>query len=330
MKNKKDVYNLERFIKGKGGKRNQGCLCRIFPQYIGLGCGRQYDYFGITEFAEAVAFLAHPVLGPRLRNATAELLAGDAGDAGDAADGIKDVVKGMCDGDDEVCANVHSCMTLFDAVSPDDIFKKVLDKHFNGAKCDRTLMLIDADTRELTFELLLETNDPVMEVFPDYGNVVTSQMDYLDLKEQASSLKALVYKANTVNADLLAQVKKILDKNVARVDNAVLLSAVVQGETGCRCTMKNRTALNQILNSYNQNCHNKCFWYYTPLWTSSQKCNGGSGAGDGCGSSIGAGIGAGISGSSDNFGSSCSFGGAASRLNYSNGLTLVFVIAYLK
>ena len=75
-------------------------------------------------------------------------------------------------------------------------------------------MLIDADTRELTFELLLETNDPdkvdgvVMEVFPDYGNVVTSQMDYLDLKEQASSLKALVYKANTVNADLLAQVKK--------------------------------------------------------------------------------------------------------------------------
>ncbi len=326
MKNKKDVYNLERFIKGKGGKRNQGCLCCIFPQYIGLGCGRQYDYFGITEFAEAVAFLAHPVLGPRLRNATAELLARDA------ADGIKDDANGICD--DEVCANVLSCMTLFDAVSPDDIFKKVLDKHFNGIKCDRTLMLIDEDTRELTFELLLETNDPdevdgvVKEVFPDYGNVVTSQMDYLDLKEQASSLKALVYKANTVNADLLAQVKKILDKNVARVDNAVLLSAVVQGETGCRCTMRNRTALNQLLHSYNKNCHNKCFWYYSPLWTRSKKCNGGHGGG--CGNGSGSSIGAGISGSFDNFGSSGSFGGAASRLNYSNGLNFVFVIAYLK
>ena len=83
-------------------------------------------YYGISGYDEAEAYLKHPVLGERLRTITKTLLVHTDMDVVDIFGGL-DAMK--------VC----SCMTLFDAVSPDDVFQKVLDCFYKGQYDLKTL-----------------------------------------------------------------------------------------------------------------------------------------------------------------------------------------------
>lgn len=77
-----DPFNLERFVNAqaavfeqvlaelRAGEKRTHWIWFIFPQMKGLGRSSQSIYFGIGSLEEAVAYLRHPVLGPRLGRCT--------------------------------------------------------------------------------------------------------------------------------------------------------------------------------------------------------------------------------------------------------------------
>lgn len=82
-----DAYDLSRFVAAQDGVFQQACrelrrgrkeshwMWFIFPQMAGLGRSTTALHFGIGSLDEARAYLAHPVLGPRLTEATGLVLA---------------------------------------------------------------------------------------------------------------------------------------------------------------------------------------------------------------------------------------------------------------
>ena len=144
IKLQKMNYNLNRFLTAQaqdypialreiqnGGKQSHW-IWYIFPQIKGLGFSYQSQFYGITNREEAEAYLAEPTLNARLREITFALLAHKDKSAQQILGGI-DVLK------------VKSSMTLFDAVSPNDIYADVLSIFYNGQRCQKTLKLIEID-----------------------------------------------------------------------------------------------------------------------------------------------------------------------------------------
>ena len=108
------------------GRKRTHYIWYIFPQLKVLGHSANSKYYGISGYDEAKAYYEHPVLRARLREITMALLQHRGESAVDILGDI-DAVK------------VRSCMTLFDAVSPDDIFQEVLDAFYDGMSDKRTL-----------------------------------------------------------------------------------------------------------------------------------------------------------------------------------------------
>ncbi len=103
----------------------------IFPQIAGLGFSSTSKFFAIKNRAEAESYLAHPILGKRLIEISNALLEIE-GKTANQIFGSPDDVK------------LKSSMTLFGALDDTNpVFRKVLDKYFDGAKDRRTLELID-------------------------------------------------------------------------------------------------------------------------------------------------------------------------------------------
>jgi len=99
----------------------------IFPQIRGLGRSPVSIEFAISDREEAVAYLQHPVLGPRLKECTRLVLLVEGSSALEIF-GSPDDIK------------FRSCMTLFAKVSSeDDIFERALQKYFDGAPDQLTL-----------------------------------------------------------------------------------------------------------------------------------------------------------------------------------------------
>lgn len=99
----------------------------IFPQLYGLGYSSMSKYYAIADRREAEEYLAHPLLGARLREISEALLA-HAGKSAVMVLGPVDAVK------------VRSCMTLFDSISPDDVFATVLERFYGGERDPRSLV----------------------------------------------------------------------------------------------------------------------------------------------------------------------------------------------
>lgn len=104
-------------------------LVYIFPQLRGLGYSHNAHYYGISGREEARRYLQHPVLGGRLREISHALLQHKGMEAESILGGI-DAMK------------VRSCMTLFDAISPNDVFAEVLNTFYAGSRCESTLALL--------------------------------------------------------------------------------------------------------------------------------------------------------------------------------------------
>ena len=138
LSNGRIEYDLERFVEAqnmvydmalreiKEGQKRGHWIWFIFPQIKGLGHSYNSEFYGISGTKEAKAYLEHPLLGARLRKISQAML--DCGNpSADDILGFPDVLK------------VKSCMTLFDMVSPNDIFKQVLEKYYEGKLCDKTI-----------------------------------------------------------------------------------------------------------------------------------------------------------------------------------------------
>lgn len=114
----------------RAGRKRSHWMWYIFPQMKGLGFSSTAQYYAIQNKKEAEEYLAHPVLGKRLLEISEALLEIKSNDAGRVM-GYPDDMK------------LRSSMTLFYLVSGEDIFKKVLDKFFDGK--------IDKKTEELLY-----------------------------------------------------------------------------------------------------------------------------------------------------------------------------------
>jgi len=102
----------------------------VFPQLIGLGHSQRASIYGLDGRDEAVAFLSHPVLGPRLVKCTElAILHGDQG--AENLFGQPDDMK------------FQSSITLFSRVKgADPVFQSALSQFFDGTGCTRTLEML--------------------------------------------------------------------------------------------------------------------------------------------------------------------------------------------
>lgn len=108
-----------------GAKRSHW-MWFIFPQVAGLGHSEMARLYAIASADEARAYLAHPLLGPRLIEATAAVV---------AADGSAESILGGIDS-----VKLRSSMTLFAEVADDPApFRAALDRFFDGERDAATL-----------------------------------------------------------------------------------------------------------------------------------------------------------------------------------------------
>jgi uncharacterized protein (DUF1810 family) len=105
----------------------------VFPQIDGLGSSPMARRYAIRSLAEARAYLADDVLGPRLRECCEALLALDGTSDPEAVLGGIDAIK------------VRSSMTLFGLAAPDDpTFAQVLERYYDGHSDAATERLLAA------------------------------------------------------------------------------------------------------------------------------------------------------------------------------------------
>ena len=110
----------------KNGKKKSHWIWYIFPQLQCLGRSSRAHYYGIADRDEAQRYLEHPILGARIREITEVLL--------EHKDKTALSILGNVD-----AIKVRSCMTMFDFLSPNDIFADVLLSFYNGERCKITL-----------------------------------------------------------------------------------------------------------------------------------------------------------------------------------------------
>jgi uncharacterized protein (DUF1810 family) len=110
----------------RAGRKRTHWMWFVFPQITGLGHSAMAQRYAIASRAEAKAYLAHEILGPRLRDCTQAVLAVTDKTA-KAIFGTPDDIK------------FRSCMTLFDAVAPNDIFDEALARFYGRQRDTSTL-----------------------------------------------------------------------------------------------------------------------------------------------------------------------------------------------
>ena len=139
-----DPHDLQRFVDAqddlrtydtalaelRAGRKRSHWMWFVLPQLAGLGMSSTAQHFGIHGLAEARAYLAHPVLGPRLRDC-----AGALADL-DTADPV--AVLGPVD-----ALKLRSSMTLFARAEPGEpVFRQVLEQYYDGAEDPATVSLL--------------------------------------------------------------------------------------------------------------------------------------------------------------------------------------------
>jgi uncharacterized protein (DUF1810 family) len=108
------------------GRKTSHWMWFVFPQVAGLGRSGTAQHYAVAGLAEARAYLAHPVLGERLRECCRALL--------ELSTASADQVLGSVD-----AMKLRSSMTLFARADPDEeLFASVLERFFDGQADDRT------------------------------------------------------------------------------------------------------------------------------------------------------------------------------------------------
>jgi uncharacterized protein (DUF1810 family) len=139
-----DRFNLQRFVDAqapiyeevrrelRAGRKESHWMWFVFPQIAGLGQSPTSIRFAIASLEEARAYLAHPILGPRLREC-AKLALDVEGKTARQIFGPIDEMK------------FRSSMTLFMSAAPDEpLFSRCLEQLFGGAPDPATLEILSA------------------------------------------------------------------------------------------------------------------------------------------------------------------------------------------
>jgi len=137
-----DPFDLQRFVDAQdgvypsvigelsAGRKQSHWMWFIFPQVAGLGFSAMAQRYAISSRKEATAYLAHPVLGPRLIECTRLVL------------GVKDkTIHDILGSPDDL--KFRSSMTLFSAVADDPIFDAAIARYYAGGKDQPTIDLLD-------------------------------------------------------------------------------------------------------------------------------------------------------------------------------------------
>jgi uncharacterized protein (DUF1810 family) len=130
-----DPHDLQRFLDAQDaggtyeraltelqrGRKSTHWMWFVFPQLAGLGASPTARHYAIQSLDEARAYLAHPVLGARLRECAAVVLTADSGRSSDDIFGSIDALK------------LRSSMTLFARADPaESIFVRVLERFYDA------------------------------------------------------------------------------------------------------------------------------------------------------------------------------------------------------
>ena len=142
MASSSDPHDLNRFLLAqandyepalseiKSGRKRTHWMWYVFPQFDGLGFSSTARHYAIKSIDEARAYLAHPILGPRLL-ACAEAAVGVEGRTAHDIFGSPDDLK------------LKSCATLFACVSPPgSVFERVLEQYCGGQPDEKTVRLM--------------------------------------------------------------------------------------------------------------------------------------------------------------------------------------------
>lgn len=137
-----DPYSLQRFVDAQkntyeralgelhSGRKESHWMWFIFPQFRGLGESEMSKTYAIHSREEAVAYLKHELLGPRLTACTRAVI--------DIENRSIQQIFGYPD-----WMKFHSSMTLFKEVAVhNDIFDQALDRYFAGDLDGLTLKLL--------------------------------------------------------------------------------------------------------------------------------------------------------------------------------------------
>jgi uncharacterized protein (DUF1810 family) len=137
-----DIYDLNRFVQAqegdyqralaeiRSGRKRTHWMWYIFPQIDGLAFSSASRYDAIKSIDEARAYLAHPILGPRLLECAEAALQVEGRSATEIF-GSPDDLK------------LRSSATLFASASlPGSVFERLIDKFYDGGRDDRTLRLL--------------------------------------------------------------------------------------------------------------------------------------------------------------------------------------------
>ncbi len=136
-----DPFDLARFVDAqaadydralqelRSGTKRSHWMWYVFPQLEGLGASDLSRRYAIRSRAEAAAYLAHPLLGPRLRECAEALLAHHARSAREIL-GSPDDLK------------LRSSATLFAEVDGPGVFTRLLQQFFDGEGDQKTLQLL--------------------------------------------------------------------------------------------------------------------------------------------------------------------------------------------
>jgi uncharacterized protein (DUF1810 family) len=144
-----DPFDLRRFVAAqrdgfddalaelRAGRKEGHWIWYVLPQMRGLGASSMSARYGIGSLAEARAYLAHPVLGPRLAQCV-EATARHEDLGAERIFGPLDAMK------------FRSCLTLFAAAAAEpSVYSRALERFFGGERDPRTLQLLaDSPTGE--------------------------------------------------------------------------------------------------------------------------------------------------------------------------------------
>jgi uncharacterized protein (DUF1810 family) len=140
-------YDLARFVTAqdpvyttvlselRSGRKQTHWMWFIFPQVAGLGRSETAQKYAIGSSDEAAAYLAHPVLGPRLRECAGLVAAIEDEDITE--------IFGSVD-----AQKFQSSMTLFADIAPDEaVFQSCLDQYFDGRADPATMEFLSKESR---------------------------------------------------------------------------------------------------------------------------------------------------------------------------------------
>ena len=195
-----DFFDLERFKTAqdsydtyntalqeiKDGYKQSHWMWYVFPQIEGLGYSSMPKKYSIKSLLEAMAYFRHETLGTRLYETMKVLpVFGNAEEIFGKIDAMK----------------LRSCLTLFDLVSPKDIFDEFLENYFNKERCNRTLQIVASELSYYTKLNAFKRNGIINEVPRAFlegidGSELLSFENYLgtilDLLKKGESMRMLI------------------------------------------------------------------------------------------------------------------------------------------